>query len=34
MKAEGKSLKFLCGIKIFEVPFFQRPYVWEKDNWQ
>ena len=34
MKAEGKSLRFLCGINIFEVPFFQRPYVWEEDNWQ
>lgn len=34
MKAEGKSLSFLCGMKILEVPFFQRPYVWSKGNWE
>ena len=34
MKAEGKALRFLCDMKILEVPFFQRKYVWEKDNWE
>jgi len=34
MKAEGKALTFLSGMKILEVPFFQRKYVWKKDNWE
>ena len=34
MIAKGRSLRFLSDIKVFEVPFFQRPYVWEEDNWQ
>lgn len=34
MKAESKSLSFLKDIQTFEVPFFQRAYVWKKDNWE
>ena len=34
MKAESKSFSFLNEIQTFEIPFFQRPYVWKKDNWE
>lgn len=34
MKAESKSLSFLKDVQTFEVPFFQRAYVWKKDNWE
>ena len=34
MKAEAKSLRFLGEGKKLAVPFFQRNYVWNKDNWQ
>lgn len=33
MKAEAKSLRFLGEGKELAVPFFQRHYVWEKENW-
>lgn len=33
MKAESKSFSFLGEIQTFEIPFFQRAYVWKKDNW-
>lgn len=33
MKAEAKSLHFLGDGKQLMVPFFQRHYVWDKDNW-
>lgn len=32
MKGEAKSLDWIKD-KMFEVPFFQRPYVWNEDNW-
>ena len=33
MKAEAKSLRFLGEGKELAVPFFQRHYVWEEENW-
>jgi len=34
MKAEGKSANFLKNNNSFyRVPYFQRGYVWDKDNW-
>ena len=33
MKAEAKSLYFLGECKKLQVPFFQRRYVWEEENW-
>lgn len=34
MIAEAKSLRFLGEGKKLTVPFFQRTYVWNKDNWE
>lgn len=34
MIAESKALNFICDIKIFEIPFFQRGYVWGIENWE
>lgn len=37
MKADAKSLKQIIideEPKLFKVPFFQRKYVWEKDEWE
>lgn len=34
MKAEAKSLRFLGEGKKLTVPFFQRTYVWNRDNWE
>lgn len=34
MKAEAKSLRFLGEGKKLSVPFFQRNYVWNEDNWK
>ena len=34
MKAESKSLSFVKDVQTFEVPFFQRAYVWKKENWE
>ena len=34
MQATGQSLKVLFDTQILEVPFFQRSYVWNKDNWE
>lgn len=33
MKAKAKSLRFLGEGKKLKVPFFQRRYVWKKENW-
>lgn len=34
MEIKAQSLEeVLCGI-VLEVPFFQRPYVWKKENWE
>ena len=33
MRAEGLTLGFMTQISIFEVPFFQRGYVWKEENW-
>lgn len=33
MKANAKSLRFLGEGKKLEVPFFQRHYVWNEENW-
>lgn len=34
MKAEGLTLGFMTGISVFEIPFFQRGYVWKEENWK
>lgn len=34
MKAEAKSFKFLSLEGMVKIPFFQRTYVWDKDNWE
>ena len=34
MKAQEQSLEFLCREQILEIPFFQRAYVWNDDNWK
>lgn len=34
MIAEAKSLRFLGEGKKLTVPFFQRTYVWDEDNWE
>lgn len=34
MEAEAKSLHFFGEYKELVVPFFQRRYVWEKENWK
>lgn len=32
--AEARSLRYLNQLNELEIPFFQRPYVWEKENWK
>ncbi|NLH40169.1 MAG: DUF262 domain-containing protein [Elusimicrobia bacterium] len=34
MKAEAKSFNFLSLEGMVKIPFFQRTYVWDKDNWE
>lgn len=34
MKAEAKGFKFLSLEGKIKIPFFQRTYVWDKDNWE
>ena len=34
MKAEARSLTFLANEGSVKIPFFQRAYVWNKDNWE
>ncbi len=34
MEAKEKPLSFLKGQKVYKIPFFQRGYVWDEDNWQ
>lgn len=34
MEAKGQSLKMLFDTDVLEVPFFQRPYVWNEENWK
>ena len=34
MEAEAKSFNFLSIEGLVRVPFFQRGYIWEKDNWE
>ena len=34
MIAKQISLKFLNAIMVLEIPFFQRRYVWSKNNWE
>lgn len=34
MQANAKSLSFLATEKKVTIPFFQRPYVWDKENWE
>lgn len=34
MKADAQSLTFLSNEGAVKVPFFQRGYVWDKENWQ
>lgn len=33
-EAEARSLSYLTQLHILEIPFFQRPYVWEEENWE
>ena len=33
MKAEDKSFYFLSTPSYYDIPFFQRAYVWNEDNW-
>lgn len=32
--AEARSLRYLNQLNELEIPFFQRPYVWEEENWE
>jgi uncharacterized protein with ParB-like and HNH nuclease domain len=34
MEAEAKSITFLSNEGVIRIPFFQRSYVWKKDNWE
>lgn len=34
MKAEAQGLSYLKRDRRYDVPFFQRSYVWDKDNWE
>ena len=34
MEAKERPLSFLKGQKVYKIPFFQRGYVWDEDNWQ
>lgn len=34
MKAEEKALGFLTMEGKVRIPFFQRTYVWDEDNWE
>jgi Protein of unknown function DUF262/Protein of unknown function (DUF1524) len=34
MEAKAKSLAFLSNEGLVKIPFFQRGYVWTKDNWE
>jgi type III restriction protein res subunit len=34
MNAKGDSIAFLGELKELKVPFFQRHYVWQKENWE
>lgn len=34
MKAEAQGLSYLKRDRRYDVPFFQRGYVWNKDNWE
>ena len=34
MKAEAKSLTFMSNEGSVKIPFFQRTYVWNEDNWE
>ncbi len=34
MEAEQTAFRFIKDIELLEVPFFQRPYVWNEDNWE
>lgn len=34
MEAKGQPLTFLCNEQILEIPFFQRSYVWNEENWK
>ncbi len=33
MKAGEQSFRFITNTSKFEIPFFQRGYVWDEDNW-
>lgn len=34
MKAEEKSFSFMNASCYYDIPFFQRAYVWDEENWQ
>lgn len=34
MEAHGQPLRFLCDEQILQIPFFQRAYVWNSENWE
>ncbi len=33
IRAEDKSFYFLATPSYYDIPFFQRAYVWNKENW-
>lgn len=33
MRAKDKSFYFLATPSYYDIPFFQRSYVWSEDNW-
>ena len=34
MEAKEQALSYIKGQKIYKIPFFQRTYVWNQDNWE
>ena len=34
MKADAKSMMYLSTVNQFEIPYFQRAYVWTEENWE
>ena len=34
MEAKARPFSFIEEVEILEIPFFQRSYVWERENWE
>jgi len=34
MEAHARSFRFIEKAGFVKIPFFQRPYVWEEENWE